>query len=129
MAYDPHLVDLMRQALQASPLPARHLQERRMFGTWCWLSEGHLLCGVGNGRFLFRVGQALEPEALARPGASVMLSAGRRMSGFIWVDADAALDHGLPDWLALAWRCVARLPPKLPAPMLSATPTPRARRT
>lgn len=106
MAFDPHLVDLMRQAVQT-----HHLQERRMFGTWCFLSEGHLVCGAGNGRFLFRVGKALEPEALARPGASVMLSHGRRMSGFIWVDADAALEHGLRDWVDLSLRCIASLSP------------------
>jgi hypothetical protein len=108
MAYDAHLVDLMRSALHG-----RHrFTEKRMFGTWCWLHEGKLVCGAGTGRYLFRVGKALEPEALARPGATRMESAGRAMSGFIWVDADAALDEGLQDWVALALRCVDSLPRK-----------------
>lgn len=94
----------MRSALRQR----HHFTEKRMFGTWCWLSEGHLVCGAGNGRYLFRVGKALEAEALARPGATRM----EGMSGFIWVDADAALDEGLERWVALAMRCVGSLPPK-----------------
>ncbi len=108
MAYDPHLVDLMRSALRQR----HHFTEKRMFGTWCWMWEGHLVCGAGVGRYLFRVGKALEAEALARPGATRMASSGRPMSGFIWVDADAALDEGLERWVELAMRCVGSLPPK-----------------
>lgn len=108
MAYDPHLVDLMRNAVRRQ----HGFTEKRMFGTWCWLSEGHLVCGAGNGRYLFRVGKALEAEALARPGATRMEASGRRMSGFIWVDADAALDEGLERWIELAMQCVRGLPPK-----------------
>lgn len=108
MAYDLHLVDLMRSAVRQ-----RHsFSEKRMFGTWCWLHEGHLVCGAGTGRYLFRVGKALEAQALARPGATRMEGKGRQMSGFIWVDADAALDEGLASWVELAMQCVGGLPPK-----------------
>lgn len=41
-----------------------------------------------------------------------MEASGRRMSGFIWVDADAALDEGLESWIELAMQCVRSLPPK-----------------
>ena len=34
------------------------------------------------------------------------------MSGFVWVDADAALDAGLEDWISLCSRFVGSLPPK-----------------
>jgi hypothetical protein len=73
-----------------------------------------MLCGVGVGRFMFRVGPELEAEALARPGAAPMDMGGRPMRGFIWVGADEALDAGLDEWIALAARFAGGLPPKAP---------------
>ena len=36
-----------------------------MFGGYCWMLNGNMLCGVEVGRFMFRVGKALEADALA----------------------------------------------------------------
>jgi hypothetical protein len=108
MPYDPHLADLMRDALADRP----NVDEKKMFGGFCWMLNGNMLCGVEVGRFMFRVGKALEAEALARPGASPMDITGRPMGGIIWVDADAAIDTGLKDWIAFASRFVGGLPPK-----------------
>lgn len=74
--------------------------------------RGNMLAGVEVGRYMFRVGQALEAEALARPGARPMDITGRPMRGFVWVDADAAIEAGLQDWLAFAERYVGTLAPK-----------------
>lgn len=74
--------------------------------------NGNMLCGVEVGRFMFRVGKDREAAALARPGAAVMDITGRPMSGFVWVDADAALDAGLESWIDLAAEFVGGLPPK-----------------
>ena len=108
MAFDEHLADLMRQALASR----RAVVEKKMFGTRCWMLHGHMLCGVGVGRYLFRVGKPQYEAALARPGASVMDITGKPLSGFVWVDADAAIETGLSDWLALSERFVNSLPPK-----------------
>ena len=83
-----------------------------MFGGICWMLRGNMLCGVESGRYLFRVGPALQAEALARPGAAPMEFTGRKMGGFVWVAADAAIDAGLDRWIALATRFVGALPPK-----------------
>lgn len=108
MAFDPHLADLMRQALARR----QGVAEKGMFGARCWMLNGNLLCGVGADRFLFRVGKAQEPEVLARPGVEPMESAGRRMGGFVWVGADTAIDDGLETWIELAARFTGGLPPK-----------------
>lgn len=108
MAFDPHLADLMRQALERR----QGVVEKGMFGARCWMLNGNLLCGVGMGRFLIRVGKAQEAEALARPGVEPMESAGRRMGGFVWVDADTAIDDGLETWIELAAQFTGGLPPK-----------------
>lgn len=97
----------MRDALAGR----RGVTEKRMFGGPCWMLNGNMLCAVEVGRFLFRVGKALEAEAVAR-GGEVVAFTGRRMGGIVWVDADAALDRGLDDWIAFAAQFVGGLPPK-----------------
>lgn len=108
MPHDPHLAKLMRETLASRP----GISERKMFGGYCWMLHGNMLCGVEVGRYMFRVGKELEPEALERPGASPMDITGRPMGGFVWVDAEAALDAGLDDWIDFASRFVGSLPPK-----------------
>jgi hypothetical protein len=108
MPYDPHLLDLMRTALARR----RGIGERKMFGGYCWLLNGNMLCGVEVGRFMFRVGKELEATALALPGTSPMDITGKPMRGIIWVDADAAIDAGLDTWVDFASRFVSTLPAK-----------------
>jgi TfoX/Sxy family transcriptional regulator of competence genes len=108
MPHDPHLAELMREALRRR----RGVTEKKMFGGVCWLLNGNMISGVEVGRFMFRVGKAQEAEALARPGAEPIVFSGRRMGGLVWVDADACLETGLADWIAFAARFVGALPPK-----------------
>jgi hypothetical protein len=75
MPYDPHLADRMRTALARR----RGISERAMFGGFCWMLNGNMLCGVEVGRFMFRVGKELETKALARPGAAPIVFGGRPM--------------------------------------------------
>jgi len=109
MAYDEHLAEELRDALRGRG----GITEKRMFGGLCWLMHGNMLCVLGReGRYMFRVGEAQEAAALERPGAEEMVMSKRRMNGFVWVDADAALDEGLGSWLDLAAAYVGGLPPK-----------------
>ena len=73
--------------------------------------RGNMLCGVEVSRYMFRVGKEQEAQALARPGARAMDITGKPMGGFVWVDADAALDAGLSSWIDFAARYVGGLPP------------------
>lgn len=108
MPHDPHLAEQMRAALQSRA----GVVEKKMFGGCCWMLNGNMLCGVEVGRFMFRVGKELEAEALSRPGARPMDITGRPMKGFVWVNADDAIDAGLESWIVLAARYVGGLPAK-----------------
>ena len=108
MPFDPHLAQRMREALQSR----QGVVEKKMFGGYCWMLNGNMLCGVEVGRFMFRVGKDFEAEALARPGARPMDITGRPMRGFVWVSAEAADGEGLEQWIALAERFVGVLPAK-----------------
>lgn len=108
MPYDPHLLELMREALKRR----RGVSEKKMFGGYCWMLNGNMLCGVEVGRLMFRVGKEREAEALKRPGARAMDITGKPMRGIVWVDADEAIEAGLESWVDLAARFVGALPPK-----------------
>lgn len=83
-----------------------------MFGGYCWMLNGNMLCGVEVGRFMFRVGKGLEAVALARRGAKPIVFNGRRMGGLVWVDEAACKGRALEDWIELATRFARTLPPK-----------------
>jgi len=106
--HDAHLATRMRRAL------ARRsgITEKKMFGGFCWMLHGNMLCGVEVGRYMFRVGKDLEEDALARPGASPMDITGRPMKGFVWVRAERAEGPVLRSWIDLASKFVGTLPPK-----------------
>ncbi len=108
MPHDPHLADRMRHALREYG----GITERKMFGGYCWMHHGNMVCGVEVGRFMFRVGKGLEAEALARAGASPMDITGKPMRGFVWVRADHAEGKNLTAWIDLALRFAGTLPPK-----------------
>ena len=108
MPYDEHLAQRVRQ-LTAD---RREITEKRMFGGICFFLNGNMLCGVGTGRYMFRVGKHQEAAALERPGASPMDLTGRPMGGLVHVTEAACGGRGLEEWLGLAERFVATLPAK-----------------
>lgn len=108
MPYDPQLAERMRKEMQSRP----GVVEKKMFGGYCWMLHGNMLCGVEVGRFMFRVGAVQETDALSRPGARPMDITGKPMKGFVWVDAAATLGPALDEWIDLAARYVGGLPPK-----------------
>lgn len=108
MPHDPHLAEAMRTALRRR----KGITEKKMFGGYCWMLNGNMLCGVEVGRYMFRVGKELEAEALARPGARPMDITGKPMKGFVWVNAKEALAAPLGSWIDLAAKYVRALPPK-----------------
>jgi TfoX/Sxy family transcriptional regulator of competence genes len=106
--HDLHLAERMRLALSKR----KGIEERKMFGGFCWMLHGNMLCGVEVGRYMFRVGKDLEMEALLRPGATPMDITGRPMRGFVWVLESSAAGRQLESWIDLAARYVSELPPK-----------------
>jgi hypothetical protein len=108
MPHDPHLAELMRLALRSRA----GIVEKKMFGGYCWMLRGNMLCGVEVGRYMFRVGKEQEGFALTRPGARPMDITGRPIKGFVWVDASEANGDTLDEWIEMAVRYVAALAPK-----------------
>ncbi len=113
MAYDEELANRFRQALDG----LQNIVERRMMGGICFMMNGNMLGGAdkqkdGQRRFMFRVGKDNMASALQRPGAENMEVGGRRMSGFVFVDACDCDEKSLQDWIDLARSFVDTLPAK-----------------
>lgn len=100
MPYDSNLADRMRTALAHR----RGISERAMFGGFCWMLNGNMLCGVEVGRFMLRVGKELEAKALAKPSAEPIVFNGRRMGGLVWVGEEACRGRALASWIANSLR-------------------------
>ncbi len=113
MAYDESLAQRLRDALEG----VRGVSEKRMMGGLCLLVNGNMLGGVdrtrdGADRFMFRVGKENEPRALPRAGASVVEMGGRRLGGFVFVEAAACKPRALAAWVTMALGYVKTLPKK-----------------
>ncbi len=108
MASDPHITGILASALKGRS----DIERKKMFGGNCWMLNGNMLCGDGEGRFMFRVGKEQQEEALKLPGAEIVAFNGRKMGGILWVEEKAALEYGLDNWIAIAERFVATLPAK-----------------
>ncbi len=109
MARDPGLEDLIRADLPRNLA----LTEKTMFGGLAWLLDGNLLVGARGDGMLIRLGKGNDAWALALHDVGPMISAGRRMDGWVRAGPGAYGEDGLRTRLidaALAF--VRRLPPK-----------------
>jgi hypothetical protein len=101
------ITDRMRSVLRG-----KRVKEKAMFGGVCFMLRDHMLCAASPRGYLFRVGREGSAAALLRPGARIMEMNGRRYEGYIRVDPDGCDARALREWLTLAQKHVATLPPK-----------------
>ncbi len=111
MAYDERLAEELRERLLAAEV---FFEEKRMFGGLAFLVEGNLTIAASRqGGLLVRTDPDEADEVLALPGVRPMEPAGRRMPGWVFVDAAALGAEGaLDSWLDRALAFAATLPPK-----------------
>jgi hypothetical protein len=95
---------------------ARDVKEIKMFGGVGFMLNGNLLVAASSRGLLARVGKDAEREALARPGAALMIMRGRSMSGYIRVGAPSLDERAVASWIHLARLFVQTLPKKKPTP-------------
>jgi hypothetical protein len=107
-------LELMRQDL-ARETVSETVSEKVMFGGICFLTEGHMICGLHAKGAMFRVGPMGEAEARRLPGTGPMLFTGRPMAGFVDADDSAMADETTRARLtAMALAYARSQPPKAP---------------
>lgn len=109
MAYDEALAARVRRAL----MPARSITERKMMGALCFMTGGHMFCGVTGSSLMVRIGSHAYMEAIGEHGVRPMEIAGRTMKAFVLIDPDRlASDAAVVEWVNRGLNFAATLPPK-----------------
>jgi TfoX N-terminal domain len=108
---DERLADELRERLAARDADPT---EKRMFGGLAFMVEGNLTIAASrSGGLLVRTDPDEAEEVLALPGVEAMEMRGRKMPGWVFVDAGAITDEAdLDVWVTRALAFVSTLPPK-----------------
>jgi TfoX/Sxy family transcriptional regulator of competence genes len=111
MAYDEGLSVRIDELLEGRD----QIEVKKMFGGLCYLSRGHMLCGVLQDTLMARVGPDQYADCLAREHAREMDFTGKAMKGMIYVSPEGIeSDVDLSSWLESCFAFVDSLPPKPP---------------
>ena len=110
MAYDEELANRIRELVGDEP----DLSEQKMFGGLAFLVCGNMAVGAsGQGGILVRVDPAESDALVATTNARLMEMGGRRMKGWLRVDADdVRADDELAGWVERGTTYARSLPAK-----------------
>lgn len=112
MPFDPGLAQLLRDDLAGEPVT-----ETKMFGGLCFLTHGHMICGVHQGGTMYRIGKDGYSAALALPGAEPVRMGDRVMAAMVQLSPEESADDTRRGaLLSLALATVHALPPKVAKP-------------
>jgi TfoX/Sxy family transcriptional regulator of competence genes len=112
MAYDARLAEELRERLLVAA--EGELTEKEMFGGLAFMVDGNLTIAASRtGGLLVRTDPADADEVLALEGVEPMENQGRKMPGWVFVEADVIRDEeSLDDWVERSLTFVTTLPPK-----------------
>lgn len=100
MAYDEHLADRLRHALNAA---GTSYKEKKMMGGLCFLVDDKMTVGIVKDQLMARIDPAIEGEAHTRKGAKPMDFTGRPMKGYVFVSPDGVdMEDDLAYWVGLS---------------------------
>jgi len=110
MAYDEHLADRIRALVEDIP----DLTEQKMFGGLAFLIGRNMaVAASGQGGLLVHVDPDRSDELLDLPGTDLMEMRGRRMQGWLRVQADVVeADEELARWVGIGTTYAGSLPAK-----------------
>ncbi|MCU0827393.1 MAG: TfoX/Sxy family protein [Tabrizicola sp.] len=112
MDLDPALAQALR-----SDLAQETVTEKPMFGGLCFLSNGHMICGLHKGGTMYRVGKHGQTAALGLPGTRAMTMGNRPMRAMVELSLEDSTDPRMRHPLiTLALGTVRALPPMVAKP-------------
>jgi TfoX/Sxy family transcriptional regulator of competence genes len=110
MAYDEALAGRIREMVASEP----GMKEQKMFGGLAFLLNGNMsVAASGQGGLLVRVDPDESDALTKKAGVDVMEMRGRKMAGWLRVDADAVrTKQQLSAWVDRGVAFARSLPPK-----------------
>ena len=91
MARDSGLEEFVGEYLEDLP----GLGGKAMFGSWCWLLDGNLLCCASQDGVMVRLGKGHEQWALAADGITPFINGERPMPGWVLVAPETFANDSL----------------------------------
>lgn len=112
LGYDEKTAERVRRILSGR----RDVVEKKMVGGLSFMVGGRMCCGLTSTAFMVRVGPEAYEHALAQPHVRPMEFAGRRLAGFVYVEAGGyRTDTALAKCVQRGIDFVSTLPAKGPA--------------
>jgi hypothetical protein len=109
MARDSGLEEVVLEYLE----DLQGLSGKPMFGSWCWLLDGNLLCCASQDGVMVRLGKGNVQWALDQPGITPFMNGKREMPGWVLVAPEVFASDSLARTLIdRALSFVQGLPPK-----------------
>lgn len=109
MPYDIKLVERLRELLLGEP----NVEERKMFGGYCFLIEKHMCCGVVGDNLLARVGPEHYSKCVSQNYVKQLEYAGRPVADIVSIEAELTESkEDLIAWLSLCKGFIKTLPAK-----------------
>ena len=109
MPYSEELAQRMRDELAARD----GVSERKMFGGIAWMVNGNMAVGTLGEDMMVRLAPEDAEAALLEPHVGPMEFTGRKMRGFVTVDAAGLAEDGeLASWIEAGAAFASSLPPK-----------------
>jgi TfoX/Sxy family transcriptional regulator of competence genes len=109
VAYSEELAERIREIIDSRP----RVVERKMFGGVAWMVNGNMACGVIGEDLMVRLDRDEAEQALVEEHVGPMDFTGRRMRGFIVVEAAGISDaHDLGRWVDTGADYAEALPAK-----------------
>lgn len=107
MAPDARLLGRVRDRLATRP----DVSEVRMMGGLVFMVDGHMCCGVKDGRLMVRLGDEGAREALTEPHTRPLTMGERTAKAYVLVDGPGLSEDGdLHAWVDRALRFSSTLP-------------------
>lgn len=91
MARDSGLEEVVHEYLEE----LQGLSGKAMFGSWCWLLSGNLVCCASQDGVMVRLGKGNTQWALAQDGITPFINGAREMPGWVLVVPEAFASDAL----------------------------------
>lgn len=99
MAYSELLADRVKQVLDDKDIT---YETKKMMGGLCVMVDDKMCCGIVREEVMARIGPDAYEEALTKEGCKEMNFTGRKMKGYVFLEADATdMDEDLEYWVQL----------------------------
>ena len=105
--------DKLLEKIRAALKGKRGITEKKMFGGFCFLHNGNMLCGVAKDKMVARVGPDAYESALKQKHVTEMDFTGKPLKGMVYIlDSGTKRQDSVNKWVEKSLEFTKTLPKK-----------------